>query len=141
MSFSTLLGPDRRRTARPPDDLEEGGPTQPSLPLLTDGFPVNMRVNSIHRRVLQVDDADGENVEEPGNYCYSPPQNNRVVWSHASGFGQMLNPYNSCFASASIQCLTTLELDLHLDPNVERSANFSNLDQVYKCPLYYIYTR
>ena len=140
MPFSKLLqGPDRRRKVQPPDELEEGGPTQPSRPLLMDGFPVNMRVNSIRQRVLQVDDGEGENVEVRSNYLYTPPQNNQVVRNHASGFGQMLNPYNSCFASASIQCLTTLELDLHLDPNVERSANFLNLDQVYKCPLCCIY--
>ena len=123
--------------------MEEGGPSQPSQPILTDGFPVNMRVNAIRQRVMQVPNIEGDIVEEQSNLHYgdNPPNNNRVVRNHASGLGQMLNPYNSCFASASIQCLTTIEIDLHLNPHVERSPNDLNLDQVYNCPLYSKYTK
>ena len=102
-----------------------------------------MRVNTICQRVRSADDIEGENVVEQSNSHYddNPPQNNRIVRNHASGFGQMLNPYNSCFASASIQCLTTIEVDLQLDPNIGRYANLLNLDQVNKCPLHCIYIR
>ena len=48
---------------------------------------------------------------------------------HVSGLGQMLNPLSTCFASAGVQGLVAMEVDLHLDGSVTRGAQERTLDQ------------
>ena len=128
---------------------------QPSEPILTDGFPIDMRVDAIRQRARENVDRhegregrrgnDGGNTEDTSEggprdtiVDYNNQQHNMTeLWNHISGLGQMQNPNNSCFASASLQCLTAMELDLYLDPTVVRSANCRNLVQVTNCPSYH----
>ena len=127
---------------------------QPSEPILTDGFPIDMRVDAIRQRARENVDRhegregrrgnDGGNTEDTSEggtreiiVDHNNQQHNMTeLWNHTSGLGQMQNPNNSCFASASLQCLTAMELDLYLDPTVVRSANCRNLVQVTNCPSY-----
>ena len=117
-------------------------------PALTDGFPIDMRVDSIQQRAHEnVDErhdgresrrgnerGDTEDTSDGGPtdiIVNNNQQHNMAeLWNHISGLGQMQNPNNSCFASASIQCLTAMELDLYLDPTLVRSTNSRNLVQV-----------
>ena len=50
--------------------------------------------------------------------------------NHVSGLGQMLNPENTCFASASTQFVVATEVDMNLDGTVARGAQHRILDQV-----------
>ena len=110
---------------------------QPSEPILTDGFPIDMRVDAIRQRARENVDRhegrEGRRGKDRGNTedtseggptdiidVNNQQHNMAELWNHISGLGQMQNPNNSCFASASIQCLTAMELDLYLDPTVMR---------------------
>ena len=42
----------------------------------------------------------------------------------------MMNPNNTCYVASVLQLLVPCELDLHLDPQVARTAREGNLDQV-----------
>ena len=108
-----------------------------------------MRVDTIRQRVLGCEDREGgahsERAEREERRTdvgqgSNQQQNRRVTRNYVSGLGQMLNPHNSCFASASIQCLSAIEVDLHLNNTIARPTNHRNLDQVNHCPLHkYLY--
>ena len=145
----TVQGPDTRRTTRPADDLPVGGLPQPRQPpALGDGFPANMRVAAIRQRAVQGQGGDQEQggdqdqqggdqeqqdlLQQQEQLRQQQEQQARALGlrNHVSGLGQMLNPLNTCFASADVQVLVAMEVDLNLDGTVARGALQRILDQV-----------
>ena len=71
-----------------------------------------------------------EEEEEEEEELSAPRPVEHQPHCHVSGLGQMLNPFNTCYVSSVLQLLVPCELDLHLDPQVARTAREGNLDQV-----------
>ena len=71
-----------------------------------------------------------EEEEEQEEELSAPRPVEHQPHCHVSGLGQMLNPFNTCYVSSVLQLLVPCELDLHLDPQVARTAPEGNLDQV-----------
>ena len=94
-------------------------------PGLADGFPADMRVAAIRQRA----GLGPEQQQDQQQQQQQQDQQHGLV-NHQSGLGQMLNPQSTCFASSVVHLLVATEVDLHLDPQVLRTPDETNLDQV-----------
>ena len=119
-----LQGHDSRSNTRPADNLPVGGPAQLQQPGLGDGYPADMRVAAIRQR-----EGLGPEQQQQEQQQDQQQQQNGLV-NHMSGLGQMLNPDSTCYVSSGVHLLVASEVDLHLDPQVLRTPDETNLDQV-----------
>ena len=118
-----VQGHDTRSNTRPADNLPVGGPAQPQQPGLGDGYPADQRVAAIRQRAGLGPEQQQEDQQDQQN-------NQQALMNHQSGLGQMLNPQSTCFVSSGVHLLVASEVDLHLDPQVLRTPDETNLDQV-----------
>ena len=118
-----VQGHDTRINSRPADDLPVGGPAHPQQPGLGDGYPADQRVGAIRQRA-------GLGPQQEGDQGDQQDHQGQGLVNHRSGLGQMLNPDSTCYVSSGVHLLVASEVDLHLDPQVLRTPDETNLDQV-----------